>query len=145
MLIDWTKEEQMRYSTEKGVIYPNVVTLSQIYSMMCQRFTEDGVTTDGIEEDILDEDTIDPTIETAVERASVRLSGNHPKLPLSRKELLASFAETSRDKSKECLKSFYSILLILGKHYSMVVLLFQYSVPWYFYPFPHGRYPFCSD
>lgn len=113
----------MKYSTETSVTYPNVVTLSQIYSMMCQRYIEDGVTTDSMSNDSEVEELVGGRpLETAVERASARLSGNHPAVPLSRKELLVSFAETSKGKGRECMKTVHSGLLTLGKHYSIFLL-----------------------
>ena len=37
LLVDWTPEEIEKYSNVRKFMYPNVVTLSQINSMICQR------------------------------------------------------------------------------------------------------------
>ena len=44
LLINLTPEEQIRYSSTALVFYPNIVSLSQIYSMMSQRLVEDRLT-----------------------------------------------------------------------------------------------------
>lgn len=108
----------MKYSTEKTVFYPNVVTLSQIYSMMCQRYIEDGVTKEIHPQEEMTE--IDPmvvrkSLDTAVGRASLRHSNTNPP---TRKDLLVSIATTSKASGKELLKRLHSGLKILGQHYS---------------------------
>lgn len=40
ILIDWTDEEKKKYARIQKFVYPNVVTLSQIYTMICQRLVD---------------------------------------------------------------------------------------------------------
>lgn len=120
-------EEQIRYSTEKGVFYPNVVTLSQIYSMMCQRYIEDGVTHDS-EEETVEDDTenqspvVRKSMNTAVGRASMRQSTNQEAGEATQNETSASITETSKLNTKELLKNLNEGLLILGQHYSKALI-----------------------
>ena len=37
LLVDWSEDESKKYSRVEKFMYPNVVTLSQINSMICQR------------------------------------------------------------------------------------------------------------
>lgn len=116
-------EEQIRYSTEKGLFYPNVVTLSQIYSMMCQRYIEDGVTHDSEEETMEDDSgnqspVVRQSMNTAVGRASMRHSTNREAGEVTQNQIQDSITETSKLSTKELLKNLNEGLLILGQHYS---------------------------
>ena len=42
ILVDWTEEEIAKYANVKKFMYPSVVTLSQINSMICQRLVYVG-------------------------------------------------------------------------------------------------------
>ena len=145
----------MDYATNEGVFYPNVVTLSQIYSMMCQRYIEDGVTMEndlgGEGEGEEDEDEDEAAVEmeerasspsyrmshrysrnTAVERASMQARRQKGKL-FFHKETIISLANKSKAGGKELFRSFFSILVTFGKHYSMFFLFFYFSI-FYFSP-----------
>ena len=92
------------------MFYPNVIMLSQVYSMLCQQFVEDGMigsmtTQLNMEESILgagraaiqiDPVTRQPATPIAVERASLQLPA-----PAAAKEE----------------KSFESVMKMVGNHY----------------------------
>lgn len=113
------------YADTTAVVYPNIVTLSQIYSMMCQRLMEDGV--------ILAEETpvvdpltnIDPITHqpieavTAVERLSKRLSASSRLPPLDSQIVIdmSPPPKTCATKLKSFLSSVKAALKAFGSHY----------------------------
>lgn len=127
LLIDWNREEQIEYATNKIVHYPNVVTLSQIYSMMCQRYIEDGITTDvtinnppdGLSTEIpLEAVTMRKSLDTAVGRASIRMSTKPPVATTALPDILQDTQDTKTKESwKEFIATCCSLLKILGDHY----------------------------
>ena len=105
MLINWTQFEQKLYSDTTKVVYPNVVTLSQIYSMICQRLVEDGVKIDPI--------THQPvTSNSAVVRASIRTS----KLLVEPDEDIET-PHSTKEKYLRLLESCLNVLRLVGSHY----------------------------
>lgn len=125
VLINWTPEEQKMYADTTAVVYPNIVTLSQIYSMMCQRLMEDGVIMSG-ETPVVDPHTnIDPITHqpieavTAVERLSKRLSASSRLPPLDAQVVIDLLPppKTCVTKMKSFLLSVKTALKAFGSHY----------------------------
>lgn len=118
------------------VRYPNIVTLSQIYSMISQRLIEDGVilpTADAAQEDEHAEVEIDPITHqpvvhaSAVARASIRASQPPPapSTPLEL-EVTVPHAPSRLEKAVALLWRCVHGLEVMGKHYvyrSVLLLL----------------------
>ena len=120
-MINWTQFELKLYSDTAKVVYPNVVTLSQIYSMICQRLVEDGIiqrTTGEIEEMVNSSVKIDPITHqsiannSAVVRASIRSDG----VP-TESEHKNETPPTTKMKFNGLIESILEIIRTVGSHY----------------------------
>ena len=124
-MINWTPEEQKLYADTTVVVYPSIVTLSQIYSMMCQRLMEDGVIMSGDTPVVDPHANIDPITHqpieavTAVERLSKRLSASTRLPPLDAQIVIdiAPPPNTCVTKMKSCLSAVKAALKAFGSHY----------------------------
>lgn len=124
-MINWTPEEQKLYADTTVVVYPSIVTLSQIYSMMCQRLMEDGVIMSGDTPVVDPHANIDPITHqpieavTAVERLSKRLSASTRLPPLDAQIIIdiAPPPNTCVTKMKSCLSAVKAALKAFGSHY----------------------------
>lgn len=141
----------MEYATNKTVHYPNVVTLSQIYSMMCQRYIEDGITKDVMvdqsNEIPLESIPVNKSLDTAVGRASIRLSTKPhdvSTLPITHQETQEA-QETQDHNAKKTWKEIWhtccTLLKILGEHYCKYIhCRINCSISWYLPCFSCNRY-----
>ena len=115
LLIDWTAEEQSRYADQAQVFYPNVIMLSQVYSMLCQQFVEDGMIS-GMDSEVRMEEAImggtqrsvqiDPVTHQPVEAIAVK------REPLCLKPVAEESAKP------QPIKTFETKMRQVGKHYS---------------------------
>ena len=141
----------MEYATNKIVHYPNVVTLSQIYSMMCQRYIEDGITkdvnVDQSNEIPLESVPVNKSLDTAVGRASIRLSTKPhdiSSLPITQQDAQntqgAQDTQDTQDTEdhdakitwEEFCHTCSSLLKILGEQYcKQIQVRVIYSISWY--------------
>ena len=132
----------MEYATNKTVHYPNVVTLSQIYSMMCQRYIEDGITkdvnVDQLNEIPLESVPVNKSLDTAVGRASIRLSTKPhdvSTLPITHQDTQET-QEAQDHNAKKTWKEIWhhccTLLKILGEQYCKYIhCRINCSISWY--------------
>lgn len=104
-MIYWTLKEQSKYADQKLMFYPNVIMLSQVYSMLCQQFVEDGMI-DGMTSQLDMEESILGTGQSAIAVDSV----SHPSASP------ASLQDASPDAVKDTM-SFETVMKTVGHHY----------------------------